>query len=70
MERIIFEEIQAYFDVNNVNTDYQHAYRPGHFTCMALTQMTDDRRSGQNNWKLAVAVLLVQCLMLSIILCC
>lgn len=40
MVRITFEQIQTYFEVNNLNTDYQHAYRPGYSTCTALT---DDR---------------------------
>lgn len=42
MERIIFKQIQAYFDTNNLISDYQHAYRPGHSTCVALTQLMDD----------------------------
>ncbi len=33
MERIIFEQIETYFDNNYLNTDDQHAYRTGYFTC-------------------------------------
>ena len=29
MERIIFQQVHCYFDVNGLNTEYQHAYRPG-----------------------------------------
>ncbi len=58
MERIIFEQIQTYFDVNNLNTDYQHAYRPGYSTCTALTQVIVEWQTEQDNKKLVSAVLL------------
>jgi hypothetical protein len=31
-----------YFTVNKFTTDFQHAYREGHSTSTALTEMTDD----------------------------
>ena len=34
------DQIQCYFTVNNLTTDFQHAYREGHSTTTALTQMT------------------------------
>ena len=37
-----FDQIQCYFSINKLTTDFQHAYRKGHSTCTALTQMTDD----------------------------
>ena len=57
MERVT-KQIQTHFDVNNLNADYQHAYRPGHCTCTAPTQMTDDWLSERDNRKLLGAVLL------------
>lgn len=42
METIVYEQIKNYFFINNLITDFQHAYRGGHSTATALTQMTDD----------------------------
>ena len=42
LEKIVFDQIQCYLSVNKLTTDFQHAYREGHSTCTALTQMTDD----------------------------
>ena len=58
MEKIVFEQVQEYFDINNLNTDFQHAYRHSHSTCSALTQMTDDWHNEIDNKKLVGAVLL------------
>lgn len=58
MERIIFKQIQAYFDINNFISDYQHAYRPAHSTWTALTQMMDDWHSQTDKGRLVGAVLL------------
>ncbi len=41
-ERIIHVQIQDYFNNNSLITKYQHAYRKGYSTCIALIQMTDD----------------------------
>ena len=30
MEKIVYEQVQVYFDSNKLNTDFQHAYRHGH----------------------------------------
>ena len=38
----MFDQIQCYFTVNKLTTEFQHAYREGHSTSTALTQMTDD----------------------------
>ena len=38
----MFDQIQCYFTVNKLTTDFQHAYKEGHSTSTALTQMTDD----------------------------
>ena len=40
-QKIVFVQIQCYFTVNKSITDFQHAYREGHSTSTALTQMTD-----------------------------
>lgn len=53
MERIIFKQIQSYFDI-----DYQHAYMPGDSTCTALTQMMDDWHRDIDKGRLVGAVLL------------
>lgn len=58
MERIVFEQIQDYFSVNNLNTDFQHAYRVGHSTTTAMAQMTSDWLTTLDNKMLAGAVLL------------
>ena len=58
MEKIVYEQVQAYFETNKLNTDYQHAYRHAHSTCSALTQMTDDWHYEIDNKKLVGAVLL------------
>ena len=41
-KKIVFDKIQCYFTVNKLTTEFQHAYREGHSTSTALTQMTDD----------------------------
>ena len=58
MERIIFQQVQRYFDANGLNTECQHAYRPRHSTCTALTQMTDDWQCEIDNGRLMGIVLL------------
>ena len=40
----MFDQIQCYFTVNKLTTDFQHAYREGHSTSTALKQITDDWR--------------------------
>ena len=42
LEKIVFKQVQDYFYDYNLTTMYQHAYRAGHSTCTALTQMSDD----------------------------
>ena len=58
MEKVVFEQVQAYFDLNKLNTDFQHAYRQGHSTCSALTQMTDDWHNEMDDKNLIGAILL------------
>ena len=38
---MVFDQIQFYFTVNKLATDFQHACK-GHSTNTALTQMIDD----------------------------
>jgi hypothetical protein len=54
----VFDQIQCYFSVNKLTTDFQHAYKEGHSTCTALTQMTDDWLKEIDNKKIVGAVLL------------
>ena len=56
-EKAVFDQIQEYFSVNNLLTKYQHAYRKGHCTCTALTQMSDDWYRDLDNNMLCGAVL-------------
>ena len=43
LEIMVFDQIQCYFTVKKkITTEFQHAYREGHSTSTALTQMTDD----------------------------
>lgn len=41
IENIAYKQIQHYFVVNGLLSEFQHAYRAGHSTCTALTQLTD-----------------------------
>ena len=58
MERIVSEQIKCYFSLNTLTTDFQHAYREGHSTATALTQMTDDWLREIDKKKMVGAVLL------------
>jgi hypothetical protein len=42
LEKMVFDQIQCYFTVNKLTTDFQHTFREGHSTSATLTQMTDD----------------------------
>lgn len=42
MEKVVCNQIKQYFLSNGLLTDQQHAYRRGHSTATALTQMVDD----------------------------
>ena len=42
LEKIVFDQIQCYFTVNKLTTEFQHAYREEHSTSTAHTQITDD----------------------------
>ena len=41
LEKIVFKQVQDYFSHNDLTTMFQHAYRSGHSTCTAMTQMSD-----------------------------
>ena len=58
LEKKLFDQIQCYFSVNKLTTDFKHAYREGHSTCTALTQMTDDWLKELDNKKIVGAVVL------------
>ena len=58
MESIVYEQVQDYFSRNNLNTAQQHAYRKGHSTATALTQMTDNWLREIDAGELVGAVLL------------
>ena len=55
LENIVFDQIQCYFTVNKLTTDFQHAYVEGQST---LTQVTDVWLKEIDNKKLVEAVLL------------
>ena len=57
LEKIVFDQIQCYFTVNKLTTDFQHAYRGKHSTSTALKQMTDEWLREMDK-KIVVAVLL------------
>ena len=54
----MFDQIQCYFTVNKLTTEFQHAYREGHSTSTALTQMTGDWLREIDDKKIVGAVLL------------
>ena len=58
MEKILYVQIQEYFTSNGLTTKYQHAYRQGHSTSTALTQMTDDWLREIDDSKVVAAVML------------
>jgi hypothetical protein len=41
-KKIVIDQIQCYFTVNKLTTEFQHAYREGHSTSTTLIQVTDD----------------------------
>lgn len=51
-------QIQFNFSVNDLNTDYQHAYREGHSTETALIQMSANWLKEIDSNKLVGAILL------------
>jgi hypothetical protein len=58
LEKMVFDQIQCYTSVNKLTTDFPHAYRKGHSTCTALTQMTDDWLKAIDNTKIVGAIVL------------
>ena len=67
LEKIVLDQIQCYFSVNKLTTDFQHAYMEGHSTCTALTQIIDDWLKEIDNKKIVGAVLLDFCAVFDII---
>ena len=41
MERVVLKQVLYYFSFNQLNSDFQHAYKSDHSTCTALTDMVD-----------------------------
>ena len=58
LEKIVTEQIQGFFMVNKLFSNFQHAYREGHSTGSALTQITDDCLRHIDNKHVVGAVLL------------
>ena len=54
----MFDQIQCYFTVNKLTTDFQHAYREGYSTSTALTLMTDVWLREIDDKKIGATVLL------------
>jgi len=58
LEKIVFEQVQDYFSNNELTSMFQHAYRYGHSTCTAMTQMSDSWLTSIDNSMLVGTVLL------------
>ncbi len=58
LERIVFDQILIYFTSNRIDSIYQHAYKRGHSTATALSQMTEEWLSHMDNRKIIGAVLI------------
>lgn len=58
MESIVYDQIKKYLSTNNLVTDFQHAYKEGHSTVTAMTQMTDDWLREIEEKKIVGAVLI------------
>lgn len=58
LEKIVFKQVQDYFSNNDLTTMFQHAYRYGHSTCTAMTQMSDSWLTSIDNSMLVGTLLL------------
>lgn len=58
MEKIVYDQIQDYFEVNGLNTVYQHAYRTRQSATTALIQIIDHWVQEIDNMKLVGPVFL------------
>ena len=54
----MFDQIKKHFPENKLTTDFKHAYRKGHSTCSALTEMPDDWLKEIDSKNIVRAVLL------------
>ncbi|XDV11531.1 hypothetical protein PO909_000447 [Leuciscus waleckii] len=57
-EKLLFNQMMQYFVSNNLLSNSQHAYKPGHSTNTALVQMVDQWLTFMDDKKLVGAVLL------------
>lgn len=58
LEKMVSVQIKDYFSCNGLITNFQHAYKEGHFTSTASAQITDDWLKSMDDRKLVGAVLL------------
>lgn len=58
MEKVVYDQIQEYFTAQGLNTIYQHAYKMGHSTTTALTQITDHWLQEIDNKKIVGTIFL------------
>lgn len=58
LEKIVFEQVQDDFSINDLTTKFQHAYRSAHSTCTAMTQMSDSWLTSIDNSMLVGTLLL------------
>ena len=58
MEKVIYKQIQCYFEENGVNSEGQHAYKVGYSTGTALTALTDNWLKNIDSKSMVGAVLL------------
>lgn len=58
MEKVVLEQVLYYFSCNQLNSDFQHAYKSDHSTGTALTEMVDKWLSYIDKKMMVGAVLL------------
>ncbi|CAK1600393.1 unnamed protein product [Parnassius mnemosyne] len=58
LEAIVHKQISSYIFKNNFLSTYQSGFRPGHSTTTALLKVTEDLRTGKENSKLTVLILI------------
>lgn len=58
MEREVLDQAACYFSVKKLNSDFQHTYKEGHSTGIALMEKVNPWLSDTDSNKMAGAVLL------------
>ena len=58
MEKVVLKQVLYYFSINQLNSEFQHAFKSDHSTCTALTDMVDKWLSYTDTKMMVGAVLL------------